>query len=364
MSTVDESEREIVATGIKTLVVVLVASSALLAVFNRVLGVDVFQGWISTWMMCGIPFQVVVAVLWGFKYPPAVSSMRQPLRGMVYTGLFLIVATAVLIVLFTLIGRGSVSPILTHYVILSVGVTLLVNIVFGGWPVRNSVREPFVQGVVMLVYCYLLTYIVFRFCFDYELFRGAPFYRAEVDPGGAFNGITALTFAVTGIAVMMMFTLFEMWPIAKILGEMHPAVVGVATTACILGVTFAVYSIAIQVAGLDAMQFMVAGPVCFIFGVFVVDNLMQFQLFAGVTQPLKGVIKVGLCLACAIVMYTLYGYAQPVLVGDTLLGGPENNDGREIWIANAMLATTFPMINVIAGDFGFWPIKRESAPTK
>jgi len=105
---------------------------------------------------------------------------------------------------------------------------------------------------------------------------------------------------------------------------------------------------------------MVRWPVCIIFGAFLVDNMMQFQLFATMKQPFKGVAKLLLCLIGAFVMYRLYEWALPLFVGSELPAGPATGYAKEAWIGTAMLGVTFPVINIVSGAFDFWPIKREN----
>lgn len=133
---------------------------------------------------------------------------------------------------------------------------------------------------------------------------------------------------------------------------------GIVTILAILAVALMVYGTFVHWLGMDPMAFMVKGPVCIIFGTFLVQNMMQFQLLASVPQPQKGLLKILLCGLCAALMYQLYLWALPVMAGTALPAGPSAGYGQEIWIASAMLGVTFPIINFVSGGFEFWPVKR------
>ena len=95
------------------------------------LGTDTYVNWADAFFMCATPFQIMMAVVWGNQFPGAVTNMAQPLKGIALVGMFVLAGVVVMPVLLFTVGKGVLSPILIHYVIQSVGVTLLVIIVFG-----------------------------------------------------------------------------------------------------------------------------------------------------------------------------------------------------------------------------------------
>lgn len=56
-------------------------------------------------------------------------------------------------------------------------------------------------------------------------------------------------------------------------------------------------------------------------------------------------------------MYYVYAAAGPVFTGINLHSGSPGYE-LELWIANALLGITFPIIVVVAKYFDFWPVKR------
>ena len=353
----------IITTGMLGVLLVLAISAAITAGFTEVKDTSFYLNWVGTFFMCGTPFQIMMAVVWGHKVPVFVDKLAQPMKGIVLTGLFALAGAIITPILFFTVGQGVMSPILIHYVIQSVGVSLLVMIVFGCWPINKLTTNTIVLGLGTLVYCYLLNYILFKLFYNYSFMAGAPFYTESLNPGGLFNGITALTFAVTAVAMVMVLIMFEMWPVAKIVKSGKQPLFGMVGMALLLFISAIIYYLFVGVIGMEPMDFMVRGPVCIIFGAFLVDNMMQFQLFSTMKQPLKGFAKLLLCLIGAFVMYRLYEWALPLFVGSELPAGPATGYAKEAWIGTAMLGVTFPVINIISGAFDFWPIKREKVLT-
>ena len=348
----------IIITGVLGILLVLALSAALIAGFTSAVDTDFFLNWVGTFFLCGTPFQIMLAVVWGHQVPASVGNMAQPLKGFVLTGMFVLAGAVVMAILLFTVGQGQMTPILIHYAIQSVGVSLLVIIVFGCWPVNKLTDNRVLLGLGTLVYCYILNFILFKLFYDYSFFAGAPFYTEALNPGGIFNGITALTFAVTAVALVMVLIMFEMWPVPKIVKGGGQPQFGLVGTAWVLMFSVVVYYTFVDVIGMEPMDFMVQGPVCIIFGAFLVDNMMQFQLFANLQQPLRGVAKSVVCLIGALVMYRLYEWALPLFVGSTLPAGPATGYAKEAWIGTAMLGITFPVINIVSGAFEFWPIQR------
>lgn len=349
----------IVVTGVIGILMVLLIAATLIKSFTVILGTTIYLDWVGTFFMFATPFQIMMAIVWGNAFPEQLGNMRQPLKGLALLLMFLLAGTLCAFVLLYTVGQGVMTPILIHYVIQSVAVSLFVIIAFGCWPVSKLTGNKLFLGVGTLVYCYLLDFVIFKIFYNYSFFEGLPFYTVALDPGGLINGITALTFAVTAVSLLMVLTLFNMWPITRFIKPDNQPVFGLAVTSVVLLATALVYSLFVTLMGIDPMVFMVRGPVCIIFGSFLVSNMMQFQLFVATEQPWRGLALTAFCLLGAAIMYQLYQMAIPLFTGNELPAGHEGAYLQEIWIATAMLGITFPVINFVSGAFDFWPVKRK-----
>ncbi len=347
-----------IVTGVLGTLMVLGLSGALIAVITDNTGTDFFINWAGAFFMCATPFQIMMAVVWKHQYPNILNKMSTPVEGLTLTVLFLLAGSIVTPLLIFTVGQGSLTPILIHYIIQSVGMSLLVIIVFDCWPVRQFTNHPLLLGLGTLLYCYILNFVIFQIFYDYSFMSDAPFYTESLNPHGLFNAIASLSFAVTVVAFVMVLIMFEMWPVPQIVKGGSQPLFGFSATVLILLLSGITYYLFVEIQGIEPMEFMVRGPVCVIFGAFIVDNMMQFQLFSKLQQPIKGAAKSLICLICAGAMYELYEWVLPYIAGGNLPSGPSTGYVKEAWIATAMLGITFPIINIVSGAFKFWPIQR------
>jgi hypothetical protein len=327
---------------------------AIALVFVSLFDFPMFAGWVSFAMLGLIPMQVVAVVLWGAN-PGFASGLRQPLKGVALV-LLTVVATAVISpIVFMTVGEGlsPPGPIPSHYVVIVVPTTFWLAIMMGGWPFNTMTSSSMVSGLAVLVASYVVTYIVFLIFFNYDFLQGAPVYLRSA-PSGMFNGVSALVFYVTALAVMFLVLCFDLWPLTNFPGVMKQPVLGLVWTLIALGGAALAIAIGINATGADPMAFLTEVTVPFIFGSIIVLNMFQNTLFGRMAQPLKGVMNTIAAAAIGVVLAHLYVFLLPLISGP-LPSGPPGYD-REIWLANALLGVTFPFLIYHAAFFGYWPL--------
>ena len=320
-----------------------------------------FGGWVAFSMMCAIPFAIVVGAFWHGEHPARLARLRQPVRGLAYLTLTAVVAAVVAVVLWLTIG-GSVGPpvpMLAQATILSVVVTFFTTIVWGGWPF-SLIRNRLVAGIALLVGSYVLAAVLFEVFFDYAWLRGAPVYVAGLDPGGLFDAWDATVVAVTALAVMFVTLHLDLWPLTRTGALMRQPVLGLVWTAGCLVVGIALYYLGTRTFGMTPPAFLVVVPVPFIFGSVVLLNMLQQSLFSGRAQPVKGALSVVTAMVVGSVLALLYRAVMPLVTGD-LPSGPATFDA-ELWLANALLAVTFPFLAFYGDYFQLWPLAKPPAP--
>jgi len=267
-----------------------------------------------------------------------------------------VVATAVISpVVFMTVGEGMAppGPIPSHYVIIVVPTTFWLCIMMGGWPFNRLSSNPLVSGLLTLLGAYVVTYVVFRIFFNYDFLQGAPVYLQSA-PKGMFNGVSALVFYVTALAVMFLVLCFDLWPLTGFPGVMKQPVLGIVWTVIALAGAALAVTVGITRLGTDPMAFLTGVTVPFIFGSIIVLNMLQNSLFARMTPPLKGVMNTIAAAAIGLILANLYKSLIPFVTGP-LPSGPPGYE-REIWLANALLSVTFPFLIFHAAFFGFWPL--------
>ena len=329
---------------------------AVALVFISLFDFGTFAGWIAFTMLGLIPMQVVAVVLWGGN-PAFASRLPQPAKGIVLVLVTVIATLVITPLVHLLVGEGAAppGPIPSHYAVIVVPTTFWLTIMMGGWPFNRVSSNPIVSGLLALIAAYVVTYVVFRIFFNYDFMQGAPVYLQSA-PKGMFNGVSALVFYVTALAVMFLVLCFDLWPLTLSPGIMKQPTLGLLWTAIALIGAAIAFSIGVNGAGADPMAFLTGVTVPFIFGSIIVLNMLQNSLFSRMTQPLKGVMNTIAAIVVGLILARLYITLIPMVTGP-LASGPPGYD-REVWVANALLSVTFPFLIYHAVFFGFWPLLR------
>jgi hypothetical protein len=337
----------------------LVSSAIVIAIalgFMSLFDLPLFNGWVAFVALCFIPMQIVVGIVWGAN-PPFAARLPQPVKGLALLAVTAVVAAAVVVVITRTIGESQTppGPIPTHFAIIAVVFAFWLAIMMGGWPFTAMIARPLPAGLAVLLGAYLVTYAVFRLVFNYDFLQGTPVYLASA-PRGLHMAIMALVFCVTHVAAMFLVLCFDLWPFTASPGLMKQPVLGVVWTSTTLVITAAAMSIGVQSMGTDPMIFLTRVTVPFIFGAILVLNMFQNTLLASLTQPLKGVANTAVAISFGVGLAGLYTLVGPAVMGSPLVSGPPAYD-HEIWLANALLGITFPLLVFHAVFFDFWPFR-------
>ena len=345
------------ATGIVATIPVIAISLAFVHWFTF----PVFAGWVAFYTQCTIPMQIIVGITWGCRQPEFAAQQQQPMKGLLLTMITVIAGIVASVVLLAVPG-GNITPptpMLMHCTIVSVAITFWISIMWGGWPFRSLIRNTVTSGIVQLVACYVVTYILFRVFFNYDFMKEAPVYVASLDPHGLFNAWSALVFIVTALSIMFLMLHFELWPLTLRPAFMKQPVLGLLWTAIALIIAAGVFCIGINVIRMDTVQFMVTVPIPFIFGTIVTLNMLEGALFKNRKQPLKGLLSAIAAVLIGTGLSWLYQSLAAIVTG-RLHSGPPSYD-FEIWLASALLAVTFPLLIISAVFFEFWPFKQQDS---
>jgi hypothetical protein len=339
----------------------IVASAVVIAIalgFIALFDFGTFAGPVSFYMLGLIPMQVVMVVLWGAN-PAFVSRLRQPLKGVVLTLVAIGVAVVVMPIALNLAGEGvrPPGPIPSHYVIAVVPTTFWLAIMFGGWPFVGTIKRQLASGFGVLLAAYAITYAAFRIFFNYGFMQGTPVYLASA-PRGMFNGVSALVFDVTALAIMFVVLCFDLWPLNRSPSIMKQPVLGLVWSGvCLVGAGVVMW-ITTGALGMDPMIVLTRVTAPFIFGSIIVLNMLQNSLFQHMAQPAKGVLNTLAAAVIGVVLANLYGALAPAVTG-ALPSGPPGYE-YEVWLANALLSVTFPFLVFYAACFGYWPLVPQS----
>lgn len=336
--------------GIVATVIAMVVSLGFVSLFD----LGTLLGPVTFFTLCLIPMQVVIAVTWGAN-PPFAARLAQPTKGLVLTLVTVVAALLLSPLLLRLVGEGvsPPGPIPSQFAVIAVPLTFWLAIMMGGWPFTSLTKQPVVAGLLVLLGAYVVTYVLFRVCFNYGFLEGTPVYLASA-PQGLFNGVMALVFIVTALAVMFLVLHFDLWPLTTAPALMKQPILGAVWTVIAAAGAYVATSIGIGVLGMDPMVFLTRVTVPFIFGTIVVLNMLQNSLFATLSQPTKGAANAAAAAVIGVALANLYGAVAPVVSGALPSGGPGYE--YELWLANALLSVTFPCLIFLAACFNYWPL--------
>jgi Protein of unknown function (DUF1638) len=318
--------------------------------------------WVALLFIGAVPAQVVLALGLHLDYPAVLRRASQPVKGLLFVALAVIVSAIVSPLVLYGVGGGVTppNPFAIMFLVETVPVTLALVLLFRCWPLTALSKHQGVVGAGTLVLAYVLSWAIFRVFFDFGFLKGSPAYLARLDPKGLFTAWDPVAFIVAFGAVLLCFVLFDFWPVSA-LALRRPVVArqplfGLLSAGIVALVALAAWGLAVGLAGVDPVVFMARVPVVVIFGVFIVLTLFQGAGFARFKQPAKGVAMTATVIVAAAAMELLYGAAARLIVPGIPAGAPTY--GLELWLATAMLGVTFPVIVAFCDGFGFWPLPR------
>ena len=95
-----------VAVGVAATVLVIALSLGFISLFSFPL----FTGWISYFLLCLVPIEVVASVIWAAEQPKILGALSQPARGLSFVLLCIVVGAIVAPLQFVLAGGRIALP--------------------------------------------------------------------------------------------------------------------------------------------------------------------------------------------------------------------------------------------------------------
>lgn len=337
-------------------IVATLIAIALSFVLIRAMGPGLFMGWASFVFMCALPFTIVVGGFWKGDEPKVIVRLRQPARGIVFLAVAAVIAAIVAIIHVSTRG-GEISPpvpMAVMTIISSVVVAFFMTMVLGGWPF-SLIKNRLVGGIALLIAIYLVNALIFQFLMNFEFAAGAPFYQEALEPGGAFTAWDTVTLMVTALAVMFLFLNFDLWPLTKIKALGAGPLFGLVWGLCCFALGWVIFAVGTAVSGLPSPTFLVWVPIPFLFGSIIMVQMLGGSVFARLKQPLKGVASAVSSAILGVLLALGYAALMPILSG-AFPSGPAGDFAAEVWLANSLLAMTFPLMAFFGDFFQLWPL--------
>ena len=357
MITPSLSTMAIVRNAAVSTVLVLALAAGICAAFDR----HVLTTWVGFFFIAATPTEIILSMLWQARHPTFIARLTQPAKGLALTGATALTGGVIGLLLFYFAGAGvsPPTPMLLMLAMVSVVTIMWFIVIWHCWPLSRFSSNKTILGIATLVTVYIAAVLVFRAAFNFSFLEHTPVYVASLDPKGWVNAWVALSVLVTTVAVMLVAALFDFWPLTRVLPTRHQPAFGLAATAGVVIGTALLYGFFTHIGGLDPVEMLVRVAVSLIYGIFLVEVMTHRQLFAGWGQPQRGVGLTVIAASLAVAMYFVYAYSAPFIARHTLTAGPPMYE-LEIWVANAMLGITFPLMVVVADFFEFWPLHRDT----
>lgn len=91
-------------------------------------------------------------------------------------------------------------------------------------------------------------------------------------------------------------------------------------------------------------------------------NMLGGSVTAKLSPVVGGIVSAVLAAIVGKLLAILYAALMPVLSG-AMPSGPAGNFAAELWLANALLAVTFPFLAFFGDFFGLWPLAGKGEKT-
>ena len=319
------------------------------------------MGWVTVLLNGMVPTQMVMTLFWRSEHPAAIKHLSQPWRGLILSGLTLIVGFLVATVAVLILGGGhpEPTPFVIMPLIMTIPITLAQIVLFEAWPFSQFTKSRIWQGVWLLVATYVTAGLIDIVFFDFSFLREAPFYRQELDPHGMFMAMSALTVLVSSVSAVLALKLLDFWPMQK-LCALIPACSqqpwrGLILSTVVVTLVACLWLGFVKVGGMDIVTFQTRVCVCMIFGLFIVLVMFRGAPFVHFPQPIRGLVLIAGAAMLAALMYELYRSGLSAF--HALKSGPPAY-AQELWMSSAMLAITFLAMVTFADYFDFWPLIR------
>lgn len=330
--------------------------------------------WLAMFFIACVPTQVLLGVWQDVNFPKKLPELKQPMQGILLICMSAFIGILMTVVIFYSVG-GGISlprPPMMHYLIVTVVFTFWYVIVWQLWPLNVESQplladkpppffrkrfQPYMMMLCLFIVAYGFGYIFFNTLFNFEFMLESAIYVPEIDPKGVFHAWYIISFMVTTVAVIFTLVLFDFWPVSYWIKPKQTFIWGSVNSVLILALSMVIYGFAINYCQLDPVIYLVHGPVSFIFGVFIPLNVFEGKLWKGSSPIKRGGMLCLVSIFSGFILNRLYFYLGSMIAEDSESGWPTY--ALELWVANAMLAFSFPIMVSITDQLKFWPLRRE-----
>jgi len=330
---------------------IIVAASLLITL---ALPVATLTGPVGVYVLCALPTIIMMDGLWTSRQDGWLSRQHRLLKGVVMLLVSLAGGALVMFVGNLTIGgnQGPAMPEMSFFNIIAVVIAFWLVNMWQGWPFVR-IRSRVGATTAVFVATYLIAAAVYYAFFD---FANLPSVGAAT-PHGLFEAWHSLAYLVCFLTGMFIPPAFGFLGLGKVKPGLRQ---GLAWTGVSLVWGTIVYVIGLMITG-DPVFTLVWVPVPLLFGGLIVLVMFRDSIFGHISAlPLRGILTTALSYAVGVALVWLYAHQASVTFPDLMSGPPPYV--KEVWIADATLSFTFPLLAVYGNLFGMWPFRMPPPP--
>lgn len=341
-----------ISLAIVTLLIVITLTLSIMLLVDE----DFMGSWLALFFIICVPVQVAISALFEADKTIKLNGLPQPINGVIILLICITLGGIFTYLAFISVG-GAIElprPPLLSYSIIAVVVSFWYVIVWQCWPISKMTKNPVLIACSVFVVSFGLAYLILIHLFSFEFMAANEIYIESLDPKGLFASWSITAFLVTTVAMIFSLVLFDFWPAQLLTSPQNPFLWGIVNSIFIMSGASLFFAVAIIWLQLDPVYYLVNGPISYIFGMFIPLNLFSGQLWLKQAQPIRGTMLIVVSIISGVVLNRLY-FAMADYVNPEMVGGAPSYQ-LELWIANAMLAFSFPLLVAFTEHFKFWPI--------
>ncbi len=339
-------------------IIIALTSLVIVIVLTMLLMSRVETVFLNSWLVVVFIFLVPMQVAWGDlladKKPTFIVNLPQPWSGLIVIACCFMVSVLISYVAFLMLEPGAKQPgpILISYSILVVVSSFWFTIVWQYLPIQRWIKNPVALRFSVVLVGLLFGWLILNVGYNFNFLEDVEGYNKHNDPNGYFTSWYITAFLVTTVAVMFSLVLLD-FHFTRAYAQL-PLKWSFANTLLILVLSSIIYIPIVVIAGVDPVFYLVNFVVSYIFGVFVPLNLFNGQIAWRVKQPYRGFLLISVSILGGFILNRLYILMAQFISPEISTGFPAYE--LEIWLANAMLAFSFPMVVALTVHLNFWPL--------
>ena len=332
--------------------VVAVTIVATCLLITTAIPVPTLSGPIGVFVLCALPTIIMLDGMWAGAPDGWLAKQHRLVRGVIFLVIVLAAGAIVMAVANATIGggQGPSTPEMAMFTIVSVVMAFWLVNMWQAWPFR-LIKSKIGATVAVFLATYIIATIVY-----YAFFNFTGFPPVGSEPYGLFNAWYALTYLVCFLTAMFLPPAFGFLG----MGKLSQPLLGVVWTVLCLVWGAIIFGIGLAIAG-DPVNVLVWVPVPLLFGGLIVLVVFRDSIFGHIKAlALRGVLTTVLSYAVGVGLVWLYGH-QVIVANPDITADPPTYTWQ-LWIANATLAFTFPLLALYSNLFGQWPLRVAAPP--